>query len=280
MFRYAVLGSGSSANSYIFEYGDFSFILDNGFSSRELLKRMGELSFDPSKLEFIFLSHIHSDHLKGVEALSRDRRLPVVIHEDLHLDQYTKGEIHRKLSITPLREYCFKDLKFTAFETYHDAPSSLSYYFELAGVKITVITDTGKYDQLMIDYARRSHILFLESNYSEEMLAKGKYPPFLKQRISSEKGHLSNRQASAFLSEVTGDKSCELKQIYLCHLSKNNNSVETVIEEIDSECNGDIPLKVCDRGELVPGCDIQASKSRLVPGGVSSRSKYSEISAV
>lgn len=276
-----MLGSGSSANSYIFEYGDFSFILDNGFSSRELLRRMKELSFDPRKLEFIFLSHIHSDHLKGVESLSRDLKLPVVIHENLAIDQYTKKYLHKKLSVSPGREYCFKNLKFTAFDTYHDAPSSLSYYFELAGVKITVITDTGCFDQIMIDFASQSHILFLESNYSDELLANGKYPPFLKQRISSDKGHLSNIQAAEFLEQVTGSDKCELEQIYLCHLSKNNNSVETVKDEIGNLCNGEIPLRICDRGEMVPGAEIQASKSTLVPGGNSScRSSYSEISAV
>jgi len=267
LFRYAVLGSGSSANSYIFEYGNFSFILDNGFSSREIIRRMRELSFDPSNLEFIFLSHTHSDHLKGVENLSRDLKLPVVIHENLSIDQYTKGGIHRVLSVTPGREYRFRDLRFTPFETHHDAPFSLSFYFEMGDIAITVITDTGKYDSDMIAYAGKSHILFLESNYSEEMLMKGKYPPFLKERIRSDRGHLSNFQAAEFLREVSALENCFIEQIYLCHLSKNNNCPETVLREIGEGCSGKIPLRVCDRGEMVPGIPIQARRSSLVPGG-------------
>lgn len=280
MFRYAVLGSGSSANSYIFEYGNFSFLLDNGFSKREILRRMRSLSFDPGKLEFIFLTHIHTDHLKGVEGLAGELNIPVVIHQDLHIDEYTKGVLSRKLSVQPGKEYEYKDLKFTAFETYHDAPASLSYHFDLGGVKVTVITDTGKFDERMLDYATGSELLFLESNYSEKMLFEGKYPPFLKQRIQSDHGHLSNYQASEFIGKIAGRENCSLQQIYLCHLSKNNNTVETVKEEIGDDCGEGIPLHICERGEIVPGETFQASKSKLVPGGVSSLTTYSEISAV
>lgn len=240
---------------------------------------MRELSFNPEHLEFIFLSHIHSDHLKGVESLSRELGLPVVIHEDLDLDQYTAGEIRRKLSVSPGREYSFKDLRFIPFATYHDAPFSLSYFFELGDISMTVITDTGKYDRDMLSYAESSHILFLESNYSEELLNTGKYPPYLKARIRSDKGHLSNFQAAEFLNEVTASGTCRIEQIYLCHLSKNNNSVEKVLSEIGGECNKGIPLRICDRGEMVRGAEIQARRSSFVPGGSSSRSSYSEMSA-
>lgn len=240
---------------------------------------MEKLSFNPDHLEFIFLSHIHSDHLKGVESLCFELDLPVVIHENLDLDKYTKGEINRKLSVTPGREYTFRYLSFIPFETHHDAPSSLGFYFRLGDISFTVITDTGKYDPSMIAYAEKSHILFLESNYSEEMLMTGKYPPYLKERIRSDKGHLSNFQAADFLKEVTGSERCMIEQIYLCHLSKNNNSVEKVLSEIGKNCSNNIPLRVCDRGESVSGIPLQARRSTLVPGGSSSLSSYSEISA-
>lgn len=280
MIRYAVLGSGSSANSYIFEKGNSSFIIDNGFTAKELLRRMKALGFDPRKLEFIFLTHIHTDHLKGVERLSVDLQIPVVINQSLPIHQYVKGELYKTLSIVPGKEYCSGKLTFSAFETYHDAPSSLSYYFDFGCTKVTVITDTGKFDENMIDMAASSHILFLESNYSEEMLEQGTYPPFLKQRIRSEHGHLSNYQSAEFIKLITDREEYSLEQIYLCHLSKNNNSVDKVREEIGEDCGMGIPVRICDRGEMVPGNPIQANKSNLVPGGSSSESiSYSEISA-
>ena len=118
MFRYAVLGSGSSANSYIFEFEGFSFILDNGFSARELNRRMAELSFKPDNLEFIFLSHIHSDHLKGVERLSLDRKVPVVLHENLNINNHINRDLFHKLSVSPMRSYNYKSLNFTPFNTF------------------------------------------------------------------------------------------------------------------------------------------------------------------
>jgi phosphoribosyl 1,2-cyclic phosphodiesterase len=256
LFRYAVLGSGSSANSYIFELDGFSFILDNGFSARELKRRMKELSFKPENLEFIFLSHIHSDHLKGVETLSLERKVPVVIHENLNINEYTNREVFHKLSVSPLKNYNYKTLNFTPFSTSHDAPSSLSYYFELGGKKITVITDTGVVDETMYNFALQSDILFLESNYSEEMLETGQYPWFLKKRISSDVGHLSNYQTADFLDKLYQNPICRIQQIYLCHLSKNNNSVSVVDGEIQERYSGNIPYRICDRGELVKGIEL------------------------
>lgn len=256
MFRYAVLGSGSSANSYIFEYEGFSFILDNGFSARELNRRMAELSFKPDNLEFIFLSHIHSDHLKGVERLSLDRKVPVVIHENLNINNYINRDLFHKLSVSPMRKYNYKSLNFTPFNTSHDAPHPLSFYFELGDKKITVITDTGVTDEHMFNLALKSDILFLESNYSEDMLKEGKYPQFLKKRISSDKGHLSNFQTARFLEKLRLDPSCRIGQIYLCHLSKNNNSPDVVDKEIQSIYKGGIPYRICHRDELVMGLEI------------------------
>lgn len=256
MFRYAVLGSGSSANSFIFELDGFSFILDNGFSARELNRRMKELSFNPSNLEFIFLSHIHADHLKGVETLSLERKIPVVIHENLNISEYTKRDVFHKLSVAPLKRYTYKTLNFTPFSTSHDAPSPLSYFFELGGKKITVITDTGLVDEHMYDLALQSNILFLESNYSEDMLSEGKYPRFLKKRISSNLGHLSNYQTGDFLDKLSKNPACRIEQIYLCHLSKNNNSTSVVDREIQERYRGQIPYRICDRDEMVKGLHI------------------------
>jgi phosphoribosyl 1,2-cyclic phosphodiesterase len=256
LFRYAVLGSGSSANSYIFEYDGFSFILDNGFSGREFNRRMKELSYNPDNLEFIFLSHIHSDHLKGVESLSNERKIPVVLHEDLDIHKYINRDVFHKLSVSPQKIYRYKSLEFTPFSISHDAPSSLSYYFELGGIKITVITDTGIVDDNMYKLALQSDLLFLESNYSEPLLANGRYPQYLKNRISSHLGHLSNVQSAEFLEKLQKNHLCKIKQIYLCHLSKNNNSVSDVEKEISRIYKGSIPFRICDRNELVEGLDF------------------------
>ena len=78
--RYAVLGSGSSANSYIFEYNGFGIIIDNGFTCKQAIERATNLGFDTANVKYIFLTHLHDDHFRGIEVLSRKLRAPVVTH--------------------------------------------------------------------------------------------------------------------------------------------------------------------------------------------------------
>ena len=102
--RYAVLGSGSSANSYIFEKDDFSFIIDNGFSLKELTRRAGIAGFDLAKVKFILLTHTHSDHFKGVGTLSRKYKIPVVVHHNLADEDFNKMKPYSRLDVVPGKE--------------------------------------------------------------------------------------------------------------------------------------------------------------------------------
>ncbi len=251
LLRFGVLGSGSSANAYVFEYGDFSILIDNGFSRSEFLRRMKSLGFQSRKLAFIFLTHIHSDHFKGVEQLSRDLGIPVVTHGDMPVEQYLKKEGLHRLDITPGKEYSFGNLLFRAFETSHDAPCSVGFHFSLGSTVFTLITDTGCITPQMEDLAASSDYLFLESNYSPELLHKGPYPQFLKKRILSPQGHLSNLDAAAFMSRLDSRDEKRLKKIFLCHLSEKNNTVEKVRDEVGKIYGGSIPYTVCSRNDSI-----------------------------
>ncbi len=254
---FGVLGSGSSANAYVFQCSGFSFLLDNGFSPVEFQKRMARLGFDPGRLAFVFLSHIHSDHFKGVEALSGELEIPVVTHRDMPLEQYCKKGRPHRLDILPGKEYCYGDLSFCCFETSHDAPFSIGFHYRMPEMAVTVITDTGKVNDEMAQLALASDYLFLEANYSPEMLRSGPYPEFLKQRIASDKGHLSNLDAAAFMNHLALEKG-QLKKIFLCHLSDKNNSPEKVREELSRHYTGSIPYEICPKNaclaqkELLP----------------------------
>ncbi len=248
VLRFGVLGTGSSANSYIFEYGNFSFIVDNGFPLSEFGRRMDSLAFDTKKLHFIFLTHTHSDHYKGVEALARNYGLPVVAHRDLRLPLKGEGEI-RKLDILPGQKYQYQDLCFEAFNCFHDAPCTLGYHFTMGEKSFTIITDTGKTNQEMETLALRSNYLFLEANYSHKRLLTGPYPAFLKERIRSDWGHLSNLDSGTFMARLVAQGGGLLERIYLCHLSENNNSPKEVYEEVDRLYGGEIPYQICPRSE-------------------------------
>ena len=255
--RYAILSSGSCANSYIFEKDGLCFVIDNGLSCRRFEERCISFGFRPGKIEFIFLTHLHSDHLKGVERLSRKYQIPVVAHKDHGVEELGEKGIFKKLDVEENREYEFRHLKFTPFRASHDSPHSLGFHFNLDDFRFTLITDTGKITEDMFRYARDSHLLFLEANYSPLMLSEGPYPPHLKKRIASSRGHLSNEDAARFMLEITSSGPCSLKYIHLCHLSKNNNTVEKVKEEVSGLYKGEVPWSVCPRGEPVMGIDME-----------------------
>lgn len=247
--RFAVLGSGSAANAYVFEYGQFSFLIDNGYSLAEFRRRMASVNFDEKKLAFIFLTHLHSDHFKGVESLSRTLNIPVVTHESMPVETQLKQSGLHRLDIQPGKDYQFNPLTFQAFDTSHDAPHSIGFHFTLADTVFTLITDTGCLTEIMEEKALQSDYLFLESNYSPEMLHQGPYPQFLKKRILSDQGHLSNLDAAAFMSRLAHHDKSRLKKIFLCHLSEKNNTVDKVKEELGRIYNGEIPYVICPRND-------------------------------
>ncbi len=245
--KYAVLGSGSSANSYIFQMGEFSFIIDNGFSLKELTRRADLSGFDLAKVDFILLTHTHSDHFSGVGILSRKYKIPVVVHHLLPEENFNEKNPHSRLDIVPGEEYKLDSLTLIPFSTSHDSCCSLGFFFSLGDITFMLLTDTGTITEEMYNFARKTEILFLEANYSPEMLASGSYPQFLKKRISSNKGHLSNNDAIEFLNSI---KDGILKKVYLCHLSGSNNTPDRVKSDLISKLNWDTDIQICSKGEI------------------------------
>lgn len=246
-----MLGSGSAANGLIFEHNNFSILIDNGYTLTEFRRRMKQLEFKESHLSFIFLTHHHSDHFKGVEALSAALKIPVVTHGHMPLEKHCRKEGLNRLDIFPGRDYSFESLQFRCFETSHDAPRSIGFHLSMGGQTFTIITDTGTVSDEMFQLALQSDYLFLESNYSPEMLHNGPYPAFLKKRILSDRGHLSNLDAAVFMGKLAKEANCRLKQIFLCHLSEKNNTVERVKEEVQRIYSGSVPYSICPRNDCL-----------------------------
>lgn len=246
--RCAVLGSGSDANAYLFEHGSDAYLFDNGFSLRETERRAEDVGFDLRKVRFIFLTHIHSDHLKGVSSFSRKYKVPVVAHHRLCLEDHLKQDPFQKLDIWEHRDYDHGALRFRAFPTSHDAPFSLAYHFSLGGTRVSIISDTGVTDDTMLSCAENSHLLFLEANYDKEMLKNGSYPYYLKRRIASERGHLSNDDAIAFLNSLS--HGCCLDHVYFCHLSGNNNCPDILKKSLDKDLSWNGRYTILEKGHM------------------------------
>lgn len=261
MVRFAVLGSGSRSNSYIFTDGTTSLVIDNGFALREFRKRLEKAGFDEKTIRVVFLTHTHGDHVRGLENLLKETNALLVHHKDLRL-----GAIFRRIKewraypVEPRSSHQLHDIDFHPFSLSHDAPGSLGYHFKIGEKRFTLITDTGKTDDHMLRLAARSDVLFLESNYCPVMLKEGPYPPVLQARVSSEVGHLSNNQTADFLNQLEDfrgipegeKKALKTQKVYLIHLSENNNTPAKVQETMAlSSWQGE--LKICGRNELVLG---------------------------
>ncbi|MBN1522871.1 MAG: MBL fold metallo-hydrolase [Spirochaetales bacterium] len=251
MLDYAVLASGSIANAYIFRYKELVFAVDNGLSCRQFFLRAEHCGFDPNELQYIFITHSHIDHVRGVELLAKKTNATVVHHHQMNIESVFKNSVSRQLKIEPGIEYSVDGLVFTSFYTEHDAPHAVSYSFTAGNKSVCIITDTGKTSDEMVRIANKADILFLEANYCPDMLANSEYPDYIKERIASDRGHLSNHAAVSFLNQLKPEGK---RKVYFCHLSDNNNSAGILEECLSRYLEHEIDYIICPRGEIVrPG---------------------------
>lgn len=214
------LNSGSNGNCYYIGNNSEAVLVDVGISCKEVEKRMGRLNLSLLKVKAIFISHEHSDHIKGVQTLSKKYNLPVYITPATLNNSHLVLENVLIKSFKAYEKIIIGNLIITSFPKRHDASDPFSFIVEGNGIKIGVLTDIGSVCEHVIDNFKQCHAAFLEANYDEHLLEKGPYPYYLKSRIRSDKGHLSNRQA---LDLFVNHKHETMSHVILSHLSKDNN---------------------------------------------------------
>ncbi|MBC5992307.1 MBL fold metallo-hydrolase [Pontibacter cellulosilyticus] len=225
------LNSGSNGNCYYIGNDQEAILVDAGISCRETERRMARLELSMSKVKAIFVSHEHSDHIKGIPVLAKKYQLLVYItphtlrrarFEEVNFPVET---FHAQVPVT------IGNLEIIGFPKLHDAIDPYSFVISYQGTKVGVFTDIGAPCEQLIHYFSQCHAAILEANYDEVMLAEGYYPYHLKRRISGGKGHLSNRQA---LNLFTAYKPEHMSHVLLAHLSKNNNCPK-LVEDLFTE---------------------------------------------
>jgi len=231
MIKVCALASGSNGNCYYIESGDEAIIIDAGISRRQIVERMKKKGLSPTKLKALFISQEHSDHYRGAKMVHSKLNIPVYL---------TRKTVERGFfTMRPNTVEIFEagktveigSFKIHSFLKQHDAIEPCSFRVEVANRNIGVFTDIGEACNNVKQHTALCDCIFLESNYDEQMLVKGKYPPHLKSRVSGSNGHLSNDQAADLIDQHASDK---LKHILLSHISEDNN-------------RGDIALKAFDR---------------------------------
>jgi len=231
----ASLNSGSNGNCYYVGNQNEAILVDAGISCRETEKRMLRLGLSMQKVKAIFISHEHTDHIKGLCTLSAKYNLPVyitpgtlsgcrfLIRKDLIRTLYSNSPI------------LVGNLTITGFPKLHDAAEPHSFVVSCMGTNVGVFTDIGAACDQLIYHFKQCNAAFLETNYDDELLAKSAYPYFLKRRISGGNGHLSNKQA---LDVFTSHKPWFMTHLFLSHLSKDNNCPDLVHKLFSDHASG------------------------------------------
>jgi len=239
------LNSGSNGNCYYVGNEKEAVLVDAGISCREIERRMKRLGLSMQKIKAVFVSHEHSDHIRGIPSLIKKHQLPVYITSATLLNGglFLQKDLVR--SFTAQESISIGALNITAFPKFHDAADPYSFFISCNEVNVGVFTDIGLPCQNLIHYFSRCHAAFLEANYDEEMLENGSYPYYLKKRISGDRGHLSNKQAVELFRKY---RPAFMSHLILSHLSHNNNHPK-IVEDLFTQYASGIKIIVASRYE-------------------------------
>lgn len=230
--NFCSLASGSSGNCYYLGNEFHGILIDAGISATSIRKFLRNLGISMQTIMGVLVTHNHSDHIRGLEVLIRKKGIPAftthTIRKSIIIPQ-------SKISPDAIREiplqqkFQLAGFEIEAFPVNHDAPETVGYHICAGDKKVTLATDLGHICQTAAPYIKAANLLVIESNYDEQMLIKGHYPPYLKARIQSDHGHLGNHQTSSFMADIMND---QLSHLCLAHLSKNNNTPELALQAL------------------------------------------------
>lgn len=245
MLEICAIASGSNGNCYYIGNGKDAILIDAGISYKQIISRMMSKNLDPAKLRALFISHEHSDHMRGARVLSKKLDIQIWLTSGTFTNTYNNLLPCHPHFFTPGSVITVEDFKIHTFLKNHDAAEPCSFRVEYRGKSIGVFTDIGEPCDNVLTHIKQCDALFLESNYDEKMLMEGSYPYYLKQRIASSRGHLSNLQALQLLEKYAWK---DLRCVFLSHLSAENNCPELALAAMNS-LNSKFEIRLTSRSE-------------------------------
>lgn len=224
-----VLASGSKGNCTLIIGDNTKILIDAGITEHQIKSSLNDMGINIKKINGILITHIHSDHIKGLSQLVKRHNLKVYASKDLLYDLMEIIPIESIVIVE--KEFKLEDINVTLIETSHDVVS-YGFIIEHNNTSLVYITDTGYINKKHYNITKNKDIYIIEANHDEELLMNGKYPYYLKQRVIGDKGHLSNRYAGKYLTKVIGDNT---KFIFLAHISENNNTYDLALSQVEEE---------------------------------------------
>lgn len=257
MLKFISFGSGSSGNCYLLATKTDALLIDIGVGLRGLKKACRDYGVSLSSVKHVLVTHDHADHIKSVGAFSNDYQVPIYATREVH-DGINRNYCVVKKVATELVGLVEKgntvqlgEFTVTPFAVPHDSADNVGYFIEAEGTNFCLITDAGRVTDEMKQYICKARHLVIEANHDIEMVQGGPYPQFLKERILSGTGHLNNHDCGVAIAENMSE---QLKNVWLCHLSEENNhpelarkTVESVLRSYGIIAGVDIRLEVLKR---------------------------------
>lgn len=233
--RFLSLASGSSGNCYYIGTKEYGILLDAGISLRTIKKVLKDNQIGLEQIMAVFITHDHADHIKAVGSLGEKYGIPIFatqfVHAGIDNSRYVDEKLYTSRRIIEKEQtISIRDLKITAFDVPHDASDCVGYLVQYKHHKCVLATDIGHINESMAQYLRIANHLIIEANYDKEMLIRGNYPLFLKDRICNGYGHLCNNETADFLA---ANFDLHVKNIWLCHLSKDNNHPDLAYKTVE-----------------------------------------------
>ena len=256
--------SGSSGNCFLIKTEETAVLVDAGISGRQVESGLEALGLKTADLNAVLITHEHSDHIRGLKIVSSKSCAPVFASEGTFRGIEFADELGSKKVFCPGESFSVGDIRVTSFPTSHDAAQPSGFSFEAGGKKIAIVTDTGTVTEDCYCRVKDADILVLESNHDESVLRMGRYPWFLKQRILSDEGHLSNEAAARMVLRILQEEQASGRQeknrlVLLAHLSKENNFPEMALQTMSNilgtggyDVGGTIRIGVLSRTESSP----------------------------
>ncbi len=249
------LNSGSNGNCYYIGNERDAILVDAGISCREIEKRMKELGLHIHKVKAVFVSHEHSDHIKGLTVLSKKHNFPVYTTAATLSHGGFSVEKHLVQKFKANEKIVIGEISITPFTKFHDACDPHSFTITYDNITVGVFTDIGVACKNVIFHFKQCHAAFLEANYDDTMLERGNYPYHLKKRIKGGMGHLSNKEALDLFLKY---RPAFMSHLFLSHLSKNNNCPQMVSELFNAHA-GAVQVIIASRDRATPVYRIRSA---------------------
>ena len=234
MLNITPIASGSNGNCTLVRTDNTNILVDIGIPLFYVEASLKTLGVEPNKIDAVFVTHEHTDHINGVQAFAVKYDTPVYTHEN------AAARIARKLCKIAARKFAefydndffVGDMTVSPFALSHDAPCT-GYSFSKSGAKISMLTDAGVLTDALLRRIADSDVILIEANHDVDMLKASKtYPAALKKRILSMYGHLSNADSGAAVAKLA--LGGITRHFILAHLSQENNYPELALSSVGS----------------------------------------------